>query len=313
MMTDTTHTPTPEFRAQLEWEIARTLRREERLAVHRREQRRRRLRVAGIVAISLGIGTATGLAPAQVRDAARRDSLLDAARAELAIVALRWDLAKAQLADATRKANVGVIGPEGLAAAQADLNAAEARVARQQMNIEEIQAAARPPVDDLNAPLVNGRDFVRQRLELDVRNAQQKLATAQQSLADIERRARAGVATDVERQEARLAVLRDEVSLDVLATRLSSRRAFLENGTSVDTLTRRLDRVQLQEDTRVAQLSLQLARARLEAVERQKSIGAASDLDVMRAQVDVKERELELSQLAKRLQLTGGARRDSIP
>lgn len=101
--------------------------------------------------------------------------------------------------------------------------------------------------------------------------------------------------------------------LAVLAERLSLRREFIEKGLTADQLARRLESAQVREDIRVAQQSLALANVRVQTVERQHDVGMASDLDLMRAKADVKERELELRQLAIQLKRLGGVRRDSVP
>ena len=67
MTTDTSNTPTPEFRAQLEWEVTRGFRREARLGERRRDNRWRRLRAVGLVALCIAVGTGTGIVGASAR------------------------------------------------------------------------------------------------------------------------------------------------------------------------------------------------------------------------------------------------------
>jgi hypothetical protein len=311
-MTDSAHTPRPEFRAQLEWEITRTLRREARLGVHRRERQRRWLRVASIAALCVAVGTASGFASAQVRDVARRDSLLEAARAELALIALRVELARAQFDIASQRAQMGALDAAGVALAEAELQSMQARAARAQLNIEEIQAASQPPRDELSAPLVGGRDFVKERIQLDLVNAQKALAAAERAVIDVARRVRMGTALEVARVEAEVDLARARGTLTVLAERLSLRREFVEKGTAAANLATRLEAAQLREDMRVAQQSLNLARTRAQTVERQRSMGTATELELMRAQIEVKERELELSQLTIQLRRLE-VRRDTVP
>ncbi|MEX2285401.1 MAG: hypothetical protein WEE89_23145, partial [Gemmatimonadota bacterium] len=112
MTEDTTHTPAPEFRAQLEWEIARTYRREARLGALRHEKRGRWLRGAAIVVACIGMGTASGLATAQVRYNVQRDSLLEAAHAELEMISLRLELARARAGDVMKEVKIGAAGTE---------------------------------------------------------------------------------------------------------------------------------------------------------------------------------------------------------
>jgi hypothetical protein len=177
----------------------------------------------------------------------------------------------------------------------------ESRAARARLNIEEIEASAQPPRDDLNAPLVGGRDFVAERIQLDLVNAQRQLSTAENLVETVEMRVRAGAMSDMERSAAELEVARARAALAVLAERLALRKEFVEKATPADQLARRLESARIREDIRVVQMALELAKSRAAHVDRQRAAGAASDLDAMRAQVEVKERELELSHLTVQL------------
>ena len=306
MTNDMMNAPTPEFRANLESEISRAWRRETRLGAAPRDPRPRRLRAAGLLAACLALGAVSGIVSAQARDFVRRDSLLDAARAELAIMALRLDLTRAQFDDASRKAQMGALDADGVASAESELRSMETRAMRARLNIEEINAGSQPPRDELNAPLVGGRDFVTERIRLDLANAQHRLVVAERALATADRRVRVGAVSDLARAEAQLDVARASAALAVLAERLSLRREFVEKATPADELARRTETAQLRQDIRDAQQALELAKALAANVERMRAVGAATELDAMRAQVEVKERELELSQLVMQLRRLGG-------
>lgn len=311
MTTNMSNTPSPDFRAQLEWEITRSFRRESRLGASRRERRSRRLRAIALVTLCIAVGTTTGIASAQVRDYTRRDSLLDAARAELLLVRVRLNVAQGQFLNAKMRQNAGAIDAAAVASAEAEVRSMEALAARTQLNIDEIQVGSQAPRDELNAPLVGGRDFVKDRIQLDLVAAQQRLNASERAVGEAIDRVRAGAASDVSRLEAQLAMEHARGTLGILAERLSLRREFIEKGLTADQLAIRLESAQVREDIRVAQQSLVLANERVKLIERQHNAGAASDLDLMRAQVEVKERELELSQLAVQLKRLGTVNRDS--
>jgi hypothetical protein len=310
MTDDIRHRPTPAFRARLEREIVRAYRRETRPVVtHGRW--RSRLRAASVVVVCLAIGTLGGLASAQVRDGARRDSLLEAARAELALVAVRLQLAQAQLEDVSRKVRVGAVGASELASAEDELRTMEVRAARARKNIEEIQASAQPSRDELNAPTVGGRDFVTERIQLDLYTAQRRLAAAERELGEVEKRVRVGAVNELALGEARTEVARSVAAMAVLAERLALRKEFLAKGTAPEQLARRLEMTQLREDLHVGLRQLDLARLRATTLERQRAAGAVDELEVLRAQVRIKELERELQLLDARRRLLGTARPDS--
>lgn len=177
----------------------------------------------------------------------------------------------------------------------------EALAYRARLNVDEIKASSLPPRDDLNAPLVDSRDFVMERLQADLFAAQQNLTSAERANLDIERQHRAGVVGDLAVQEAALQVSQARAALGLLVERQKLRKAFNEKGTPVDQLSRSYQEAQLRFDVMVAQEAMKLLTQRLQALVKQRAAGVASELDLLRAQVEYKEREMELQQLVRQM------------
>lgn len=300
MTTDPMHSPTPEFRAHLEWEVTRAFRREASLGNRRFEKRRRRMRIVTVAAVCLALGTVSNFATAQVRDTVRRDSLLDSARSQVELLRLREQVAQKQFEEYSRKAALGVISKEELSAMRAALMEIEAKLVRSALNIAEIQAASLPPRDDLNAPLVKGRDFVKERIETDITRAQQENAAREQALAEVERQLRVGVVGELAVKEAKAESERAQQKVMLSAEKLRLREEYVQKKTPVDQLTSRLDSVQRDLDLKQALLSHDVAATRVQLLQKQYAAGAAAELDLLRAQVELKERELEVLKLQQK-------------
>ena len=292
MTTEAMHQPPREFRDYLEGEITREFRSHRSFA---------RLRVTAILLGTLAAGTTAGLASAQIRQGAQRDSLLETANSELYVAALRLELARSLAAEAASKHKVGAAGLDKVAQAEAELRKVEAIAARAKLNVDEIKASALPPRDDLNAPLVGTRDFVTERLQLDLFVAQQRLTSAEQGAGEVERQVRAGAVDQSALLESMLEVTRARAALGTLAERRKLRKEFIDRGTSGDELNRMFEQARLRHDAMVAQESVNLLRQRLGAVQKQHAVGAATELDLLRAQVELKEKEVELHLLARQL------------
>ena len=73
----------------------------------------------------------------------------------------------------------------------------EATLKRLQIDMEEMKATFTTPRNELNAPLVGQRDFVRTRLMLDLQIAEQELVASEQALRKAQERfdVRSGVAS----------------------------------------------------------------------------------------------------------------------
>lgn len=290
------HQPSETFRDYLEGEVTRT---------YRRGRTLRRLRSVAVVLVSIGIGTTATLASAQVREGAQRSALLEAARADAMLASIRLTLAQATLAQEQQQVAVGARMSGSLGAAELQLKELEALMGRIALNIEEIEATSLPPRNELNAPLVNGKDFVTKRLELQLMVAQKQLESAEQMREEIARRIRVGATTELEIAEPELALARARRDFAVMAERIGARREFLGKGTSMQQLTRRLERAELMQEMDVAQRTMKLAQERVALLERRKQVGAIGELEILRAQVELKEREIEVQQLARRLKEIG--------
>jgi hypothetical protein len=275
------------------------------------EKRGRWLRAAAIVVACIGIGTVSGLASAQVRDNVRRHSLLEAAHAELEMISLRLELARAHFGEVMKQVKIGAAGQQALADAEAELRAMEARTAKARLNIEEIRSTAQPPRDELTAPLVTSRDYVSERIMLELAGAQERLTAAERALGEVNRRVAIGTVSEAARAESEIELVRSRAALAVLMDRRNLRREFVEKGTAADDLARRFEAAQLRTELEVAEASLRQAKVRLESVIKQNTIGTATRLEVMRAEVELRERELEMEQLLRRRQRLDAVRRDS--
>jgi outer membrane protein TolC len=283
------HRPTAEFRDYLEGEVIRE---------YRRRRTVRRLRAAAVIIASVGIGMSATLASAQVRQNVQKDSLLEAAQADATLAQVRLDLARAAMAEESKAVKAGARGSSG--ETELAVRIAETELARIALNMEEIRASALPPRDDLNAPLVGGKDFVRQRLELQTNVANLRLKAAEAAQWLVARRVAVGADPDLELTVADGALRKAQADLSVEVKRLEARKSFVEKGTPIDSLTRIIDRADAQRAMIFAMQDQRLARERFTLLEKQQKVGAATELDVLRANVALKEAELAVDKAVKR-------------
>ena len=300
MTNDTMHTPTADFRDRLEQTVVHAFRLEQEINHRTRARQTRWMRLAAVIVVSVAIGATAGVASGQIRDAARRDSLLEAAKADATLAAVRLNLARERVSETKRRFDVGASDATSLANADAELREMEAQVMRTRYNIEEITATAQAPRDDLNSPLIGGRDFVKDRIMLDLMAAQRRLTAAEGAASESERRERAGAASELATLESRVEVERARAGMTVLAQRLSLRKEFIERATPIEQLSARLANAELQQDIAVAQQELTLARQRAAEAERQRAAGVVTEFYLVQAKLKALEREAELQQLMVR-------------
>lgn len=302
------HEPTPEFRARLERRLIDTLR-EPSIAGRAPTPVRQRLRIAATITVALACGALGAVATAQVQDGRTRDQLLLAARAEAQLATMRLELARTHFDDVRRRFAVGAVGRETLTAAETEFHAMEAAVNRARLDIEEIQATSAPPRDDLAAPLVRGRDFVRERLLTDLAAAQHRLRAIRQSASDAEERHRLGIISRMPLLEAQAELARASSGIELIAAAVQLRQQFLARDLPADEVARRHRRTELMLLLQRTSTLHGLARERLDILRRQSALGQEEQAEVLRAELRVLEAAMEIERLQQQLQQlerTGG-------
>lgn len=229
--------PDPLFVASLEWQLASEARRRARFPETTAVRSGPLARFALAAALLLGglVAGAGGVVAAEKAQlGARRLALLARTDVLIELAERKREFAAEAVAEAERAVAAGIATDGEAAAARGRLEAAETEVARLTLDHEEIVAAAAPPRNDLGAPLVGGRDFVAERLQLDLAAAARRRERAAAAAALAAQLVSAGVATS----ETGLAAAGEEkaaiASVEGVALRLDLRARFLSGEMSAD-------------------------------------------------------------------------------
>jgi outer membrane protein TolC len=218
------------------------------------------------------------------------------------VLNLRLDVVRAEVDLARKRVETGVAGRETLIAAQDQLRALEAMQQRYRLDMEEIQVTSAAPRNDLQAPLVAKRDFVRERLMLDIATAERALAAAEQQADRAKQRYEVGIATATERQQADTDLAGARARLQVLAATLDLRARVLKGEIKGDDIASAKRQLELESQLRLLQLQLELTQARLTEARRRAAVGTASDVDIKRQELQVLEQQLEMKRVQQQLQ-----------
>jgi hypothetical protein len=304
---DDRHTPTAAFRARLERTIVAELRHTPPVGLRGwRSQLRgaggwRRFRAAAQVIIALAIGAAASTAYGQVQDGRERSSLLQVAELELQVARQQEQLVRTQLEVARRRYQLGIVGRDEVSSAEASVTIAEALRRRVEINIAEIRARSAAPRDDLAAPVVGGRDFVRERLQLELTMARARMAAAQQEAEDLSRRQQLGLVSELAVMEAQLQRWTAAFAGGVHARRLEGRQEIVAGTATYADVEAR---IRTQESRLAMMLAVQrrdLAAARLEHVREQHRLGQADRAHLLRAELELAEKIAEVGRYEAQL------------
>ena len=295
------HEPRPEFRAYLEWQIESALRRESRFAEPVRRTSRP-LMAAVVVLGVLAIGGMAAAASEQVQDARQRQALIEMTKADEDLTRLRVELANANYQEVRHAFDVGMAGREALQEAERELRALESELARIRLNAEEIRATSAAPRDDLQAPLVGKRDFVRERLQLQLELAQRTLVAAERSAAEAQVRVEIGVISPAVLRQAQEEVLRARLQLQMLQGTLDLRGRALQGLIAAEKVVAALRHLELTLQRDLAERQIANMRLKIAALRDRVEVGLARQLELKRAEVELLERELELQRLRRELE-----------
>jgi outer membrane protein TolC len=306
---DGSHELRPEFRAHLEWQIQSALRRESRFA-EPVPTRSPRLRTAAMLVLAMVVGGIAVGASTELQDARERQAVLEGAQSELKLIQLRVELARADFEQTRQRFEVGTVGRETLQAAERELRAQESALARLKLDIEETQSSSAAPRNDLQAPLVGNRDFVRERLMLDLRDAQRNLAAAEQAMEQARQRVEVGTAPQATAMAAELEVAQARAVLKQLQGTIELRTQAMAGAIKAEDVAALQRQMELTLHRDRLRREIELGRARIQDIRRQVETGMASQLDLKRAEVELLERETELQRVDRELQRVASPRRE---
>lgn len=302
------HEPTPEFRARLEWQIETALRRESRLSTPVTGGLRR-LPVALLVAAALATGAVAGVASEQAQDARQREQLIESFRSDERLAKLRLEMAQTEFDDMRRRFEVGTVGRDAVDATERQLRSMRVALAQLALNVEETTATSAPPRNDLQAPLVGGRDFVRERLALHLKGAQDEVVAAERALAQAKQRMEVGIASRAAVQQAVVELMHASKQLQMLQMTMDVRERAVAGAIKAEEISTTVRRMELKVQVDLVQREIEVARLRVEEIRRLVEVGVATPLEFKRAEVELLEREVELKRLRQEMERIGAVKR----
>ena len=303
------HEVPPEFRAHLEWQIQSAMRRETRFGEPVRTGHPR-LRAAAMLVVAMAVGGIAVGASAGLQDARERSAIIESAQSELKLVRLRVELARADFEQTRQRFEVGAVGRETLQAAERELRAQESALARLQLDIEETQLTSAAPRNELQAPLAGGRDFVRERLMLELRDAQRNLAAAEQAVQQVRQRVEVGMAPHATVLSAEREVVEARAALKQLQGTIELREQTVRGEIKTEEVASSQRRMELTLRRDRLRREIELGRKRIDDVRQQVAVGVASQLDLKRAEVELLETETELERVERELERVAAPRRE---
>jgi len=221
--------PDNQFVDRLEWQLSSEFRRANRLKTSSRKIAVSRRMVA--IAITIGV-LMTGVAVTKAADYIKESWQK---KIEMARVETEVELKKVQLesireiaSDIKARVSNGLIREDEYQAMKIAVKKAELDFKKSQLNLEEVKISGEIPRNELYAPLVGGRDFVSERLELDKMEIELEIYLISRHLKRIKKLTEEGLIQDHELDQVMTVIANQEAHLDKIQQRLDLRSSFLE-------------------------------------------------------------------------------------
>jgi outer membrane protein TolC len=294
------HEPREAFVAELERTVIAERRRRQQPSAAARWPVRSRLSLglaaAGLVVVSMAVGGAVVVAAYQAQASERRDSLTSIYEQRAALAREQLALAEQELRRAERGVATGVMSQDVALEIQIKVAETDALVKTLELQIAEIRSTSREPLSEVSAPLVNGRDFVSERLEIELAASKAASEIQRQLLQQTERKVAVGAASPVDAEVARAVQQELQSAIDALAKKLRIRQAFLRKELDAELASLRV--LESEAEQRQATLTPKADRARkeLQDIQRRFENGLASVAETVEAQLRLAKIQLDLAQ-----------------
>ena len=293
------HEPREEFLTQLEHRLRADFSRRDRAERAHTWMPQSKLAVAfsiaAIAVVSMAMGGGVVAARYEARFNEQRDLLLSTFEQRAVLAKQRLALATQRLEDVKQRVSVGIEPPESVSDIQFKVSEAEAELKSIGLDIAEIQATGREPMNALSSPPISGRDFVTERLrvEMTVPAAALELAKTRAHAARTRFEVGLADATDVEAAGTRMIEL--ESAVEVFRRKIDIRQKFLKGGLTAAVAD--LRGLESETDLRRTALArrIDFARRQVHDLKTRMDTGTANPLNLAEAELRLQELQLEMS------------------
>jgi hypothetical protein len=165
----------------------------------------------------------------QLSDAWRRDLLETRLEVQLELAQQRVAMQLEALGLTREQVEQGVRSDRDLMYHELQIAQAEAEARTTELELEELRRSGREPLGKLSSPLVDGRDFVSEKIEVRMEVARHHLDLVRRDEQRARERAEVGIVSEDEVRARNLVALQAELQLQSLAEQLELRRAYLDS------------------------------------------------------------------------------------
>jgi hypothetical protein len=297
--------PDSQFVDRLEWQLASEFRRRDRL-----KPAPGRIAVPrSVVALSLAagvllLGVAATKAADLIKDSWRKRIEVARLETEVKIKKAFMEFKQLRAGQAEEKYKLGLIEEDGVHGNRLAVGRAEFDLEKSLLDLEEAKISGEAPRDEIYAPLVGGRDFVSERLEIDKKILEADIALRRTRIErHLKARVDLGLIPKSELDGFQAALEVQEGGVGDIEKRLTLRQGFLSGEISAEEMEIQDRMTAAGKDLREARSTVDTMKARLDDLRAKEAAGLISEeeirgtqmvLDAAQAQLSLAMEEIEI-------------------
>ena len=279
--------PDAKFVDRLEWQLASEFRRREHLKpAPGRIAVPRSVAALSLAAGLLLLGVAATKAADLIKDSWRKKIEVARLETEVTIKKASMEFLQLRAKQAEEKFSMGLIDEDGVRGYKLVAGTAAFGLEMSLLDLEEAKASGEAPRNELYAPLVGGRDFVSERLEIEKKALE---ADIDLKRAQIERQLKARVDLGLIPKNAldvfQAALAGQEAAIGDIENRLALRQRFLAGKISAGDMEIQTRLSVAQKELREAQSSIEMIRPRLDDLRAKAAVGLVTTDEVQGAEL----------------------------
>ena len=300
------HQPDPEFISHLEWQVRTSLTRGNRFSLPAPRNGKGRARMILLVVLSGFLGAGAVMAKGEVQESRAQGVLLIRVQGQQRIAALQLEVALAILNDIREQYGEGLISRGQLIGAELPVREAEAHLMRLRLDEEEIRKSGKPPQNDISAPRVGGRDYVTERLVVQMATAQERLSSVEERLAWMEEEVESGVVGPEFAEQFRTPIAEMEAEIAGMQERVALRQRYVAGDLTAGEAETALEITDAESQLQRHRLAHERLSRELRSVEEAVEAGLVPESQLERFLLQLTQVELEMEMLQRTLVLLRG-------
>jgi hypothetical protein len=287
--------PDERFVENLEWQLASEFRRAKRLRpAAGRIAVPRSLAVAVLAAAFLTTGVTVIKASEMIKDSWRKKIEIARAETDVRLAESRLAVVQAEAAQTGRQVKIGLAGIDEERVASLRAAAAELGVKKFRVDLDEVKATGESAWDELYAPKVDGRDFVLERLNLDLAKSELQMESLSVRAERLKNRWAVGLVSETEMAESRMATAVAAAKAEEIRGRIELRKIFLDGKAGAAEVEIRGRLAEASRSLKAAQSKVEALQVKMERLTTQEALGLVSATEVARLKSELESAQAEM-------------------